>query len=398
MSIEHSIVRASRPESWRSLQLRVAPILKQTLNSARLRRLEETVTALECHLMATLCTPEDASAFLDLLPRVLKNCNEEIYDLHMAAEAYAYIHLANRYVRWWSVFQELFESGYLPMRRSGINVMDIGSGPAPASYALLDFMTSIEKAVAAMPSSLAAKRLSTDPPRVVLAEKSVAMARLVHRVSEYRPLGGVYGVEIPDIFDLRLVRTREANALLRERLLHGIMSQWGDELGYDGALRILRSDYPDWHSSERFHLCLVGYLLTTDDMLEHANRSLEEIKRTLPPGGTIVVMGATDQGYQGIHARLRRRMRGLHHLKIRQRFEVVFDEQLQCLLKPFYVRIGQHVRHLVAGAQDSAHWVDERYLRRLWDLDCAIPSAKFMIDVFRAPNSRGRYERYNTFR
>lgn len=384
-----SIDRTARPESWRSLQLKLAPILQQTLNSALLCRLEETVTALERHLMNNLCTPEDASVFLDMLLKVRKECNKEIYDLPMAAEAYAYTHLANRYVRWWKVFQKLFESGYLPMRRSGINVMDIGSGPAPASYALLDFMTSIEEAVAVIPDSLAAKRLSTDTPRVVLAEKSVAMARLVHRVSEYRPLGGVYSVEIPDIFDLRLVRTKEANALLRERLLDDIMSQWGDELGYDAALQILRSDYPNWHSPERFHLCLISYLLTTDDMLERANRALKEIKRTLPAGGTVVVMGASGQGYQDIHARLRRMMRGLHHLQqISQRFDVTF-EQFQCLLKDFYVRIGQHVRNLVADVDDRATGGDERYLRRLWDPNCPIPPATFTIEVFRAPNSRG---------
>lgn len=309
----------------------------------------------------------------------------------MAAEAYAYTHLANRYVRWWNVFQTLFESGYLPMRQSGINVIDIGSGPASASYALLDFMTSIKEAVAVIPDSLAAKRLSTEPPRVVLAEKSVAMARLVHHVSEYRPLGGgVYSVAVPNIFDLRLVRTKEANALLRERLLNDIMSQWGNEFGYDTALQILRSDYPNWHSSKRFHLCLVGYFLTTDDMLERANRALKEIKRTLPPGGTIVVMGATDQGYQDIHARLRRQMRGLKHLEISQRFRVTFDEQLQRLLKAFYVRIGERARNLVG---DSEIRTDERYLRRLWDQNCAIPPTSFMIEVFRAPNSKVGYGR-----
>jgi hypothetical protein len=392
VSIEHSIVRAARPESWRSLQLRVAPILQQTLNSARLRRLEETVTALERHLIGTLRTTEDASAFLNRLFEVRKQCNEEIYNRPMAAEAYAYTHLANRYVRWWNVFQKLFESGYLPMRRSGINVMDIGSGPAPASYALLDFMTSIEEAVAAIPDSLAAKRLTTDPSRVVLAEKSVAMARLVHRVSEYRPLGGMYSVAIPDIFDLQLVMTKEANALRRERLLHDIMSQWGDELGYDAALQILGSDHPNWHSPERFHLCLVGYLLTTDDMLERANRVLKEIKRTLPPGGTIVVMGGKGPGYQAIHARLRDRMRGLHHLQISQRIKVAFDdEQLQLLLKNFYIRIRRHVRNLVTDTQDSALLAGDHYLRRLWDPNCKIPSATFMIEVFRAPNGRGRY-------
>jgi hypothetical protein len=109
-------------------------------------------------------------------------------------------------------------------------------------------------------------------------------------------------------------------------------------------------------------------------------------------------MGASDQGYQDIHAKLRRRMRGLHHLQVSQRFTVTFDEQLQRLLKAFHIRIGQHARNLVADTQDWAPWADDRYLRQLWDPNHPIPPANFMIEVFRAPNGRGRYGRYSTFR
>jgi hypothetical protein len=170
------------------------------------------------------------------------------------------------------------------------------------------------------------------------------------------------------------------------------MGEWDDELGYDAALQILRSDYPAWHSPKRFHLCLVSYLFTTDDMLERADRVLKEIRNTLPPGGTIVVMGGPGEGYQDIHARLRRRMRCLHRLQISQRFKVPFDEPLQRLLKDFYVRIGGHARDLVADSQDNATWEDH-YLRQLWDPNCAIPPASFMIEVFRASNRRGNYGR-----
>jgi hypothetical protein len=69
---------------------------------------------------------------------------------------------------------------------------------------------------------------------------------------------------------------------------------------------------------KRYHLCLVSYFLTTDDILERADRALKEIKRTLPPGG---------------------------------------------ILKDFYVRIGGHARNLVADVQDSAARAD-RYRGR----------------------------------
>ena len=384
-----AIYQDERQEPWRSLQRRVAPMLGESLENALERRLKQTLEALERYLIASIHNEERAAKFLNLLPTVRMRCNEDIYDLPMAAEAYAYTHLANRYVRWWKVLHSLFESGWLPMRRVGIDAMDIGSGPAPATYALIDFMASISDAVATIPCDKKAQQLRTDAPRITLSEKSREMARLVHHLSEHRPLHGPYGVELPDFFELRLARTRASNAELREILIQGIMNAWED-VGYDEARAILMNDDPNWHQPKRFHLSMVSYLLTTETASGLARPAFKDLRRTLPPGGTIVIMGGMDDNYARIHARVKQQMSGLHHLQVTKPFTVSFDDPLQVLLKPFYARIAQHARSLTSDIEDvDAPWRTDTYLRNLWDPDRKVPSATFAVEIFRAPDDRG---------
>ncbi len=269
-------------EPWRSLQRRVAPSVREDLDHALDRRLKESLEALKAYLMTTITRRDEAVAFLRMLGPVRALCNTDIYELPMAAEAYAYTHFPTRYVRWWKVLHLLFQSGWLPMRQDGINAMDVGSGPAPATYALIDFLASLGEAVSTTPRNLGAQRLRTDTPRLTLAEKSRTMGHLVHLLSEHRTLAGPYHISVPDFFGVRLIRTKERNAETRQELINELMSDW-DDMAYEEASFILKEEYPNWHEPARFHLCMVSYLLTTEGALNLAGQALNELKRTLPP-------------------------------------------------------------------------------------------------------------------
>ena len=159
------------------------------------------------------------------------------------------------------------------------------------------------------------------------------MGHLVHLLSEHRPLAGPYHISVPDFFGVRLVRTKERNAEIRQELINKLMNEW-DDMGYEEASLIFKEDYPNWHKAARFHLCMVSYLLTTEGALNLAGQALIEVKRTLPPGGTIVVMGGLDEDYARIHARLRRKLRGLHRLDIELPFSLTLTDAQQGLIKP----------------------------------------------------------------
>src|SRR6266536_871298 len=377
------------PMTWRSLQLRIAPTLVDALNQSLTARLAEILASLEGHLSDAIADKQNAQEFLRMLPVVRGKCNEDIYELPMAAQAYAYTHLAERYLRWWRVFHHLFNGGWFPMRAAGIKALDAGSGPAPATYALLDFVHSLQSAALSHKTDAETERMQTNLPRVELSERSIAMGRLVHQVSERRELGGPYHITFPDAFDIELEPDKATNAVTREALLRKIEEEW--DVGRDGARYILNSEYPDWHKPERFHLCMFSYLLTTDSMVRGAKATMRHIRRTLPPGGLVVVMGGGGEDYAGITLRLRRHMRSLHRLALSGSFRVSHGETTRQVVKQFHVRVAERVRALAVQPEDEdAGWLNSEAVQTMWDLDrLARPHKNIGIEVYRASDSRG---------
>jgi hypothetical protein len=207
---------ARRRETWRSLQRRAAPYLTARLTQLRQESVERLISALEGYLLGyCLHDKQAATEFLDRLPDIYGRCNEDIYERPMVAEAYSYIHMASRYCNWWDTFAKMFYAGWLPMRESGLRALDVGAGPGPATYALLDFTRALDQAALESDSAGEFKSLVALPPDVVMVESSRAMSHFVHRLSEERGLGGPYEARFNDFFGLRLVRTREMNASLR---------------------------------------------------------------------------------------------------------------------------------------------------------------------------------------
>ena len=129
--------QVTRRETWRSLQRRAAPHLAPHLDQSRRESIGSLVSALEIYLLSCLCDKQSATEFLNRMPDIYGACNQEIYERPMVAEAYSYVHLINRYCNWWDTFYELFRTGWLPMRESGLRALDVGAGPGPATYALL---------------------------------------------------------------------------------------------------------------------------------------------------------------------------------------------------------------------------------------------------------------------
>lgn len=170
-------------------------------------------------LQSILVTREACEIFVSQLPAVLERCDEDIYNEPLVPQAYAHVHLLERYRRFWDILVELTKARVLPMRRDGIDVLDVGTGPAPALYAVADFYDAMGKYADAQ----AIPNLMTPPPSLESVESSVAMIDLVHTLSELGRPRGPFRATFVDFRGLNLCREQ---AQARERWT----SQVADEM------------------------------------------------------------------------------------------------------------------------------------------------------------------------
>jgi hypothetical protein len=94
---------------------------------------------LQDYLQFELKTPECCEAFWKGIKPARQGCpaSEHFDDYHNIL-AYAFVHLLDRYLRVWEVLRLLAATLLLPMPKR-LSVLDVGSGPAPALYAVTDF-------------------------------------------------------------------------------------------------------------------------------------------------------------------------------------------------------------------------------------------------------------------
>jgi hypothetical protein len=388
--------RSTRRGTWRSLQRRAAPRLQPHLDQLRQESIGQLISALEEYLLGCLRDQRSARDFLDRLPDIYGSCNDNIYERPMVAEAYAYIHMVSRYCNWWDTFVKLFAAGWLPMRESGLRVLDVGAGPGPATYAFLDFSRALNRTLLALDSSDALQALRTPRPDVVMVESSWAMAHFVHRLSEERGLGGPYEAKFDDFFGLRLVRTREMNAELRRSLTFQIMEEW--DVGPMGGECILREEYAGWHEPDRYHLCMISHFLTLDTVLAQAAEALQGVKRTLPPGGVIAVVGTQRRGerYGPIHHDLDRQMSGLVHLDVSGIGHSEIDKQSQARLNEFYLKVRDRINDLGIDIDATmAAWPTgiPNLVAQRWKPSNEPVFPSFTLEAFRGAHHRKRSRR-----
>jgi hypothetical protein len=74
---------------------------------------------------------------------VLSNCDTVNYDDGGVVEAYAILHFLDRFLRFQQIFLKMLERGLLPMKTLPIDALDVGTGPAPALFALSDIYSSL---------------------------------------------------------------------------------------------------------------------------------------------------------------------------------------------------------------------------------------------------------------
>jgi SAM-dependent methyltransferase len=320
--------------------------------------------------------PAAARQFFDRLPDVLRRCDEDIYDAPFAAEAYAFVHLVDRYRRFWSVLEELLRARELPVRDTTLDVLDVGTGPAPALYAVNDFFEELRDFAG---RATDCERLHTPPPRLRSIEASRGMVRLVHNLSEFTGRPGPFQ---PDATKFEGFNPPQARAAERLRLMEKLMNQW--DYSEQEARIQAHLDQADWQGVARYHICIFSNFLTSPTQVPHLASELNQVFRALRPRGIVIIVGGTGGKYPLIYEKLDAIARESHV----QRATYV-PPSLPC---DYNSAEADEIKQLYRSVFESLRRVipldDLRKLPRdLWDPGVPLRGPRaFGVRVYRAPN------------
>lgn len=211
------------------------------------------------------------------------------------AAAYATQHLTDRYGRVTQVLERLFSFGHLPFRRQQLAVLEVGSGPAPALYAVRDFYGDI----AAWSSSL------LDAPQFAPVTVMHALDRgtswdhllraLSARLTELRfdlnlPLGTMpSGVNYNDLVGFSAHREHVDALENAAETLYSAAREPEDYVSYSGARWLAQFYGVDKPSA--YDIVAMCNFLTTRESVRTFRRELRRLAFSLTPGGLLIVIG-----------------------------------------------------------------------------------------------------------
>jgi hypothetical protein len=205
---------------------------------------------------------------------VLNRCDELTYDEPGTAEAYALLHLLDRYHRFQLISKTLIESGILPIRRRDINILDVGSGPGPAMYALSDTYTMLSQ---------------------FGSEQGVPVLKNLRWYSDYVERSGAFREWLHHFTEFLL--NARPDLTWHVPFHHGTFRNFEnidfdivrENLQYDDDGDDYREQYIEKH---RFDLIVVSNFLTRVDQVTELASQLQRCVRALRNRGVLVIVGA----------------------------------------------------------------------------------------------------------
>jgi hypothetical protein len=321
-----------------------------------------------------LRTPQEGARFLAAVPLVIARCDDDIYGDQAVADAYAWVHLLERYRRAWLALYALFDVGRLPLARKGLEVLDVGTGPAPVLYAVSDF----HAAVRAFADEADIDDLRLEPPHLSSVEESGAMTHLVHVISEIgRRPRGPYRADFRSILEVAPEELREHRRAFEVRRL---MEEEG--IGDERTANRMVSEAGYVESSFRYRFVVFSNFLTTSDSVIRWSEPLTAMARSLYPGGLSFVMGAAGgDKYRTIYRDVAVLM-SESGLRAVDELPAVLNSDADASglreIKKLWTRVWRRLQALdVADTTRLEGWPD------LWDPDVAPRGRLFAIRAFR---------------
>jgi hypothetical protein len=335
-------------------------------------------TDLESFLLSILNDATTADDFMMAIPDILERCNDPIYELPLRPEAYAYMHLLERYRRTWRVLAELTRTGDLPLARYGIRTLDVGTGPAPVLYAVNDFYRSLAR----FADTHQIEPLRLPLPELSAVEGSRGMARFVHYFSEWaRRASGPFGAEWQDFEGFDPAGRRAARLSAR-------VDQIADEDDTSPAFARWWVDQNEgWRQGlHTYRLCFFSNFLTTPEMLERFQDRISAALGAVTPGGVVVIMGSDAARYRQIYegvdeiaeaARFRR-------LEAKQSFDPLDGDPCAPTIKRVYGAVWSRLDELGAARPDRIP-----NARDVWDPNVTYKNTRFALRAYRRDGTGG---------
>lgn len=240
------------------------------------------------------------------LPEALRNCDALSFSQVSEAAAYAGLHLLDRYGRVMQVLEHLMRVGRLPLRKVGIKVLEVGSGPAPALYASRDFYAMLRD----WPG-----RGNTEVAHVEFAdslERGEAWDRILHHVSQclMEARGGSQHVNglpfsrtINDFAGFDTTARHHQSVAQRARQILQDSDAVDEYITQKAATMMAYGERGSAPSA--YDLVFMCNFLTQPSMTEQFSSELRKLARALTPGGVLVIMGGTGRQYPAIYEAVR---------------------------------------------------------------------------------------------
>jgi hypothetical protein len=370
--------------TWRQLlKTHRRPFLQWLRESARARSaLQRTAAQLADFLIVTIDAlhsewPQAPLEFWSRIPEVRRCCSAVgTFEKRLAAEAYAYVHLLERYRRTWATLHYLCEVAVLPLGVNGVRILDIGTGPAPALYAIDDFYAALR----AFADESGVAELQLPPPQLACVERSQSMVRFFHSFSEFSGRRGPFSPIVADFEGLDLASRRAWYQRQNETERY-----WDEETRQYEEIYNPVTAAADAERLFRYRLIVLSNFLTLESEVARFEPELRALFEDLKAGGVVLVLGATGDSYQKLYERLSSlaHSAGLTeagwHTDSLGRIEP--DDEAAVVIKAAQHCVYQHIERLVGSSSlpRGKDWPD------YWD---ARPSPKarpqFALRLFRS--------------
>lgn len=323
------------------------------------------------YLRMTLTSQDQVEKFWKGIPAALAGCpQEEDFAEMERILAYGVLHLLDRYLRTWEVLHWLVRTCVLPAPKTNPAVLDIGSGPATASFAVCDFY----QALSDYSRDRKIERLVLPSFDAHPIERSALMCQFFNHIAELSNRNGPFRPLIEDFtgFDphqMRAAAQREQDDI------------YWDNKSFKSFVDL--SEIREWaRELHRYQLVFFSNFLTTLPMLSLFKREVQLALRNQRRGGVVVVMGGTGGDYPTIYEELNAIMIRTGHRRVQDIPEVLKDD----FRRPYFEQIkkfNNDVWTTLSEIADVSVLPHDRY-PPIWDPNQPITGLRsYSVRVFR---------------
>ncbi len=326
-----------------------------------------------------LVDPEQARQFVYAIPKALGQCdNREALKDPLFPAVYAYLHMLERYRRTWYVLNLLFQVGSLPIGFAPLQMVDVGMGPGPNSYAIQDFYKEVNEFATAAGKT----EICTNDVQPFIIERSRNMCHFTHLFSEYAHRPGPFGANQTEFSNFFPSQMSSQNwRYFVDQTMEDLDTSerfaewWLRDSGYQRGVEL------------DFRLVVISYFFTPDNLPDCYRLEVDDLFKWIRPGAVIVVFGGAGSQYKQVLDQVQAiadTNRLLTLERVSSNIDVSYTDEAAQVIKQFYLQVAQILKCRTSIDLESI----EGLPKELWDSDTPLSGPKsYAVRAFR----KGRF-------